>query len=71
MTRLGSINPSRRLALRNALNDVAREVFVLDDAEGEALRVCAHVWDGQVQYSSARRDSSGALRLAEWNTYSC
>ena len=58
------------LALRSVLDDIARAVFVLDDAEGEALRVYARIWAGQVQYALAQRDPSGALRLAAWRSYS-
>jgi len=58
------------LALRAALDEVARSVYQLDDAQGEALRVYARVWDGQVQFALARRAASGELRLAEWRAYS-
>ncbi|MCB1629770.1 MAG: Ig-like domain repeat protein, partial [Xanthomonadales bacterium] len=57
------------LALRSVLDDIAIAVFVLDDAEGEALRVYARIWAGQVQYALAQRDPSGALRLAAWRSY--
>jgi len=58
------------LALRAVLDDVARVVFVLDDANGLALRVYARVFDNQVQYALAIRDSQGKLRLAAWASYS-
>lgn len=58
------------LALRSVLDDIARAVFVLDDADGEALRVYARIWEGQVQYALALRDQSGALRLGAWSGYS-
>ena len=53
-------------ALRSALDAVAIAVFSLTDANGEALRVYARVWDGQVQYALATRDANGALRLGGW-----
>ncbi len=56
------------LALRAVLDDVARVVFVLDDANGLALRVYARVFDNQVQYALAIRDSQGKLRLGAWHS---
>jgi|CXWL01.1.fsa_nt_gi CSLREA domain-containing protein len=56
-------------ALRTSLNEIAMSVFVLDDASGEALRVYARVFDGQLQYVLAQRDSSGYLRLSAWASY--
>ena len=57
------------LGLRAALDEVARVVYVLDDANGEALRVYARLLDGQVQYALASRNSNGELRLAAWTSY--
>ncbi len=58
-----------RTDLRISLDEVAMSVYVLDDARGEALRVYARVFDGQLQYALAQRDSSGYLRLSAWASY--
>lgn len=55
-------------ALRASLDQVARVVYLLDDAEGEALRVYARLFDGEVQYALAGRSANGALRLGTWRT---
>ena len=57
------------LGLRGALDEAARVVYVLDDANGEALRVYARLFDGQVQYALAGRNSNGELRLAAWSSF--
>jgi uncharacterized repeat protein (TIGR01451 family) len=57
------------LALRTALDETARVVYRLDDANGEALRVYARVFDDEVQYALAGRGSNGALRLAAWRSF--
>jgi uncharacterized repeat protein (TIGR01451 family) len=57
-------------ALRAVVDATARAVFVLDDAQGEAARVYARVFDGQLQYALAQRDSQGRLRLGQWLSYS-
>lgn len=44
-------------------------VYVLDDANGEALRVYARLVEGQVQYALASRNGTGELRLAAWSSY--
>ncbi len=56
-------------ALLPVLDDTARVVFVLDDALGEAARIYARVFDGQLQYALAQRASSGVLRLGPWISY--
>jgi uncharacterized repeat protein (TIGR01451 family) len=56
--------------LRGLLDDVARILFVLDDANGHAARVYARVHAGQVQYALAERDEAGRLRLGTWLTIS-
>jgi uncharacterized repeat protein (TIGR01451 family) len=58
------------VALRGALDQVAVSVYVLDDAQGEALRVYARVIDNQLQYAVATRNSQGRLRLGAWASYS-
>jgi hypothetical protein len=58
------------VALQAVLGTVAIALLPLDDADGAALRVYARLYDGQLQFALARRDSSGALRLAEWHSYS-
>ena len=57
------------LTLRAALDETARVVYRLDDANGEALRVYARLIDGEVQYALAGRSGSGALRLAAWRSF--
>ncbi len=57
------------VGLREALNEVARVVFVLDDANGEALRVYARLFNGEVQYALAGRASNGLLRLTAWRSF--
>ena len=57
------------LALRSTLDEVARVVYVLDDANGEGLRVYARTFNGEVQYALAGRAEGGALRLAPWRSY--
>jgi hypothetical protein len=44
-------------------------VYLLDDAEGQAARVYARVFDGQLQYALAQRASGGLLRLGPWIGY--
>jgi uncharacterized repeat protein (TIGR01451 family) len=56
------------LALRTALDQVAVNVYALNDAQGEALRVYARVIGGAVQYALATRDAQGRLRLAAWRS---
>lgn len=55
-------------ALHAVLDDTARVVYVLDDAQGQAARVYARVFDGQLQYALAQR-SGGLLRLGPWIGY--
>jgi hypothetical protein len=57
------------LALRGVLDEVARVVYVLDDANGLAVRVYARMFDGEVQYALAIRNSSGQLRLGAWQSF--
>ena len=57
------------LALRGSLDGVARVVYKLQDADGEALRVYARLFDGEVQYALAGRSSNGSLRLAGWQSF--
>jgi len=56
-------------ALLRVLDGVARVVFVLDDANGQAARVYARVFNGQLQYALAQRAGSGVLRLGPWISY--
>jgi uncharacterized repeat protein (TIGR01451 family) len=56
-------------ALRGVLDEVARVVYGLDDVGGEAVRVYARVFDGELQYAIASRDSNGTLRLGEWRSF--
>ncbi len=56
-------------ALRGVLDDVARVVYELDDANGPALRVYARLFDGEVQFALAVRGSNGALRLGAWQSF--
>jgi hypothetical protein len=56
-------------ALRGVLDAVAVPVYTLDDARGEALRVYARVFDGQLQYALATRNDSGQLRLSAWASF--
>ncbi len=57
-------------ALLSLLDETARVVFVLDDANGQAARIYARVFDGQLQYALAQRASNGLLRLGPWIGYS-
>ncbi|MCB1629646.1 MAG: hypothetical protein KDI48_18085, partial [Xanthomonadales bacterium] len=57
-------------ALLPLLDGTARVIFVLDDAQVEAARVYARVFDGQLQYALARRDQGGLLWLGPWLAYS-
>jgi CSLREA domain-containing protein/uncharacterized repeat protein (TIGR01451 family) len=57
------------LTLRAALDETARVVYRLDDANGEALRVYARMLDGEVQYALAGRSGNGTLRLAAWRSF--
>ena len=57
-------------ALRSVLDEVDIALAMLDDRDGEALRVYARMLDGDLQCALATRDSSGALRLAAWQTHS-
>jgi len=54
------------LALRSALDEVARSVLELDDSRGVALRVYGRVFDGRLQFALAQRDASGFMRLGAW-----
>jgi uncharacterized repeat protein (TIGR01451 family) len=56
-------------ALHAVLDETARVVYLLDDAEGEAARVYARVFNGQLQYALAQRASGGLLRLGPWIGY--
>jgi uncharacterized repeat protein (TIGR01451 family) len=56
-------------ALHAVLDETARVVYLLDDAEGQAARVYARVFDGQLQYALAQRASGGLLRLGPWVSY--
>jgi hypothetical protein len=55
--------------LRGALDATARVVYVLDDANGQAARVYARVFAGQLQYALAQRAGNGFLRLGAWRSY--
>jgi hypothetical protein len=44
-------------------------VYLLDDANGEALRLYARVVGNEVQYALAMRDAQGRLRLGAWASY--
>jgi hypothetical protein len=57
------------VTLRGALDEVAVVVYVLDDAEGEALRVYARVIGSEVEYALATRNAQGRLRLGDWASY--
>ncbi|MCB0242445.1 MAG: hypothetical protein KDI12_03485, partial [Anaerolineae bacterium] len=52
--------------LQRALDATARVVYALDDANGQAARIYARVFNGQLQYALAQRASSGLLRLGPW-----
>jgi len=52
--------------LSSLLDEVARILFVLDDANGHAARVYARVHAGGAQFALATRDSSGRLRMGNW-----
>jgi uncharacterized repeat protein (TIGR01451 family) len=56
-------------SLRGSLDEVAVVVYVLDDADGEALRVYARVIGDEVQYALAMRNGQGRLRLGAWASY--
>lgn len=55
--------------LLGVLDGIARVVFVLDDANGQAARIYARVFNGQLQYALAQRAGSGVLRLGPWISY--
>jgi uncharacterized repeat protein (TIGR01451 family) len=57
------------LALRGVLDEVAVVVLRLDDARGEALRVYARVFAGQVQYALALRGNDQLLHLGAWHSF--
>jgi uncharacterized repeat protein (TIGR01451 family) len=56
-------------ALRTVLDATARAVYTLVDAHGPAARVYARIFNDQLQYALAQRDSNGRLRLGPWRSY--
>lgn len=52
------------------LDGTATVVFELDDAQGQAARIYARVFNGQLQYALAQRASDGLLSLGPWVSYS-
>jgi uncharacterized repeat protein (TIGR01451 family) len=52
--------------MRSLLDERALAVYRLTDRRGEAARVYARVFDGQLKLALAQRDSSGQLRLGAW-----
>ncbi|MCB1601939.1 MAG: hypothetical protein KDI66_18090, partial [Xanthomonadales bacterium] len=56
-------------ALRNAIAEVASAVYTLTDTHGKAVQVYARMFDGQLQYALAARNSDGLLRLGGWRSF--
>ncbi len=56
-------------ALRGYAEPVAKVVYRLDDALGEALRVYSRTFEGELEFALATRDASGLWTLQEWKTY--
>lgn len=57
-------------ALRALVDATARAVLTLNDADGQAARVYARVFEGQLQYALAERQGNARLRLRTWRNYS-
>ena len=56
-------------ALLNELDEKAIVVIQLDDAYGEATRIYARSFDGQLQFALAQRDDNSLLTLGPWVRY--
>ena len=54
------------LALRAVVGEVATAVYRLNDVRGEALRLYARQFDGQMQYALAQLGADGTWQLGQW-----
>ncbi|MBL8246041.1 MAG: Ig-like domain repeat protein [Rhodanobacteraceae bacterium] len=54
------------LALRAVVGEVATAAYRLNDTRGEALRLYARQFDGQMQYALAQLGADGTWQLGQW-----